>query len=83
MHDLKVVMLPKFYLLISGRLYMTLNLNMFIIFVPLLLLLTSCTIVQIHKETLLLASTIWLIFTIFSWTKANFPCLGTVYMFGL
>ena len=50
---------------------------------PLLLLLTSSTIEQIHKGTLLLVFTIWLIWTIFPWTKANFASLGTVYKFGL
>ena len=48
-----------------------------------LLMYTLLTSLLIYKETLLLSSTIWLIFTIFSWTKANFPSFDTVHMFGL
>ena len=38
---------------------------------------------QIYKETLLLASIIYLIFTIFPRTTAKIPSLDTVDMFGL
>ena len=59
----------KFYFLVLGFFYQILSLNMscqyIIILMPLQLLLTLCTVEQIDKETLLLASTIWLICTIF------------------
>ena len=63
-------MLPSFYLLVSGRFYQILKLNLFmpIIFIHLLLLLTLCTIEEIYKETLLLASTMY-----FPMNESKFP----------
>ena len=87
-HGLTVCMLPNLYLLfcLLYSFYQILNLDMFMpiyhyfdTFV--LLLLTSCTIAQIHKEILLLASV--LIFKIFPSTKSNFLNLCAVHMFGL
>ena len=54
-----------------------------IIWLALLLLLTSCTIEQIYTETLLLVSFIWSILTIFPGTEANFPSPDTIDMFRL
>ena len=44
-------------------------------------MLTLCTILQINKETLRLASTIWFIFTFLSRTNAKLQ--NTAYIIGL